>query len=261
MICVLLGHEYLAFREHASFVELHSRAEMPSLWERCLVRSRRRVKNYSLLGLRSRTSQTLCVDERVSNPRHECYSRPKIQHILVRKEVALPLTPNGCEGGYYIRWILESALFYDGSAPLSHILCLPELCFDQLLSISYWLVQSPAFKRTPVHIYHVKASSTLFFPFTSPCLFAVFFFTRFIFYIYFFLFQLSLSSSYLLPCSTGWHFSLSFSRFRSCTMIYTILYYTTLFSERSGSTLNRPRPLLSYLKLMFHSLSHNLTIF
>jgi len=51
------------------------------------------------------------------------------------------------------------------------------------------------------------------------------FFTRFIFYIHFFLFQLSLSSSYLMSSSIGWHSSFSFSRLRSCTMLYTVLHY------------------------------------
>ena len=66
--------------------------------------------------------------------------------------------------------------------------------------------------------------SLLSFYFSLP--FCSSFFTRFIFYIHFFLFQLSLSSSYLMPCSIGWHSSSSsFSTLRSCTVLYTVLHY------------------------------------
>lgn len=94
---------------------------------------------------------SLSLEKPVSNPTHDCYSRPEVSpHFLVCRGKSRPVPSvwmaervAGGEGGYYIRWILESALFYDGTALLSHILCLPELCFDQLLSISYWMVQSP----------------------------------------------------------------------------------------------------------------------
>ena len=211
--------------EHVSFIELHIRTEGPGFWERCLVRNKRRVKNYSRFGLRSHTSQILCVDERVSNPRHECYSRPKIQHILVRKEVALPLTPKWLWG-----WILyqmdirvRSVLWRFGPT-LTYIMSsralLWSITFDIVLAGTVASIQNTLHSTlTSVSIFY----SLLSFYFSLP--FCWSFFTRFIFYIHFFLFQLSLSSSYLMSCSIGWHSSSSFSRLRSCTMLYTVLHY------------------------------------
>jgi len=74
----------------------------------------------------------------------------------------------------------------------------------------------------------ILTSESIFYSFLSfyfSLSFCCSFFTRFIFYIHFFLFQLSLSSLYLMSCSIGWHSSFSCSRLRSCTMLYTIIDY------------------------------------
>ena len=165
-----------------------------------------------------------------------CYSRPKIQHILVRKEVALPLTPKWLWGWvlYQMDIRVRSVLWRFGPT-LTYIMSsralLWSITFDIVLAGTVASIQTHSSPYLPrERIFY----SVLSFYFSLP--FCCSFFTRFIFYFHSFLIQFSLPSSYLMSCSIGWHSS--FSRLRSCTMLYTIYY--TIIHRGADKSLARP---------------------